>query len=180
MTIQNLIRKCFISVRLNIYYDFCAFLMKHPLFVDANNLYGQALSMPLPQRDFQWVEEETERERILRDLPSMDINGSTGFVVEVDLKIPSHLHDLCDDLPLAPEKAKVPKEWLTPYMVDLLGEKRFYSSEKLLLTHLPKEHYIIHFALLKFYLEMGATITKIHRMITFQQSAFFEPYISFK
>lgn len=150
------------------------------LYIDANNLYGQALSMPLPQRDFQWVECPQERERLVRDLPSKDINGCQGFVAEVDLYIPDELHDLCDDLPFAPEKAKVSRDWLTPYMEQQLGDGSFHASEKLLLTHLSKTHYVIHFALLQFYMRMGVAVTKIHRVVTFTQVAFFEPYISFK
>ena len=150
------------------------------LYIDANNLYGHALSMHLPQRDFLWVEDEVECQRLIDNLPQMAIDGPTGFVAEVDIIIPDHIHDLCDDLPLAPEKAKVSLDMLTPHMVDLLGDKRFVSSEKLLLTHLPKRHYVIHFALLQFYLEMGATISKIHRVVTFSQAPFFEPYIRLK
>jgi hypothetical protein len=41
----------------------------------------------------------------IADLPFMDVNGDVGFVAKVDLTIPPGLHDLTDDLPLAPEKA---------------------------------------------------------------------------
>ena len=150
------------------------------LYIDANNLYGHALSMPLPQRDFQFVEEEGERDPLVRELSTMDTTGPTGFVAELDLFIPPQLHDQLDDLLLAPEKMKVSKEWMTPHMKGMLGEGRFHFTEKLLLTHLPKSHYVIHFALLQFYLNMGAIVTRVHRVVTFQQSAFFQPYISFK
>ena len=97
----------------------------------------------------------------------------------MDLEIPNHLHDNLDDLPLAPEKEKAKKEWVTPYMSGLLGEKSFHPTEKLLLTHLPKRKYIVHFALLQFFMEMGAQVTRVHRIITFTQSAFFAPYIAY-
>ena len=71
------------------------------------------------------------------------------------------------------------KEWMTEYMVDLLGDIHFVSMENLLLTHTSKQHYIVHFALLQFCLEMGAVVTKVHRVVTFAQSDFFKPYISF-
>ena len=144
---------------------------------DANNLYGHALSMPLPQRDFAWVE---DGEKVLAALPTMDVNGSIGYVLEVDLVIPASIHDLVDDLPQAPERAKVTVGMLTPHMVEQLGSANYRGTEKLLLTHLPKDHYVIHFALLQFYLEMGVVVTKVHRCVQFTQSAFFEPYISFK
>jgi hypothetical protein len=94
--------------------------------------------------------------------------------------IPDHLHDMLDDLPLAPEKGKVAAPSLTPYMLDLLGERKFKPTEKLLLTHLPKAHYVVHFALLQFYMKMGAVVTRVHRVVTFQQSSFFQKYIDFK
>ena len=71
------------------------------LYIDANNLYGHALSMSLPQRDFEWVESVEERDRLIRELPNMNKDGPTGYVAEVDLIIPSCIHDLLDDLPLA-------------------------------------------------------------------------------
>jgi hypothetical protein len=152
------------------------------LYIDANNLYGQALSMSLPQKNFKWVEDMEMQKRLVESLPHMNvIRGKRGFVAEVDLEIPTHLHDLLDDLPLAPEKSKVTWDMFTPYMVDLHGGTRGYrGTEKLLLTHLPKSHYVIHCALLQFYLKMGILVTKIHRIVTFDQSPFFEPYISFK
>jgi hypothetical protein len=150
------------------------------LYIDANNLYGQALSMPLPQKDFRWVESEAERGRWMEKLPEMDVNGEVGFVVEVDLEIPTSIQDRTDDFPLAPEKAKIRREWLSEYMKELLGDGHFHSTEKLLLTHIPKKHYVIHFALLQFFIDMGAIVTKVHRLVTFHQSTFFRPYIQFK
>ena len=45
------------------------------LYIDANNLYGQALSMKLPQKEFSWVECPQERQQIMESLPSMDVLG---------------------------------------------------------------------------------------------------------
>jgi hypothetical protein len=149
------------------------------LYIDANNLYGHALSMSLPQSNFQWMECTLERQHLIANLATMNISGDKGFVAEVDLIIPPHLHDILDDLPLAPEKSKTSKEWMTPYMESMLDGARYQASEKLLLTHLPKFHYVVHFALLQFYVKMGVVINKIHRIVTFQQSSFFEPYITF-
>lgn len=151
------------------------------LYIDENNLYGAALSMPLPQSKFVWVEDQAELHKMLECLPSVDwANSDMGFVMEVDMEIPQNLHDQLDDFPLAPESRKV--SHLTPFMAELwsLAEGRlgYHSTQKLILSHLPKKNYVVHFATLQFYLKMGVRITQIHRAVQFQQSAYLEPYIT--
>jgi len=113
----------------------------------------------------------------MSNLQSFDINGNFGFVAEVDIVIPEDLHDELDDFPLAPEKKHI-TSIMSSYMKGLWTkneEKRCYrGSEKLLLTHEEKNNYIVHFSLLQFYEKMGARIIKIHRAITFSQSAYFK------
>ena len=152
------------------------------LYIDANNLYGQALSTKLPQKEFVWVECSQERQQIMELLPSMDVLGcDTGYTFEVDLVIPPSIHDLVDDLPLAPENRTVQNP--TSYMTELWalseGRRTYRAGKKLLLSHLEKENYVVHFALLKFYLEMGVQVTKVHRIVRFHQASFFEACISF-
>jgi hypothetical protein len=84
--------------------------------VDANNLYGNALSCPLPQRNFKWEENHKE---ILSSLPSINWrNSKIGYVLEVDLHLPPHLHDKYDDLPLAPERSEIADHWKPQFMKD--------------------------------------------------------------
>ena len=65
-------------------------------YLDANNLYGQAMSQPLPTHGFKWMgDDEFEG---WRNMP----NGE-GCILEVDLEYPKELHDLHNDFPLAPE-----------------------------------------------------------------------------
>ena len=59
------------------------------------------------------------------------------------------------------------------------GRRGYKAGQKLILSHLAKEHYVVHFAILQFYLRMGATVTTVHRIVQFHQSRFFEPYILF-
>jgi hypothetical protein len=153
------------------------------LYVDANNLYGHALSMHLPQHDFHWVEGREEcRRLVLEQLPTMNIHTTEGFVAEVDLFIPAALHSKLDALPLAPERSEVSSDMLPTYMhtqLQAAGQHKYHSQSKLLLTHLPKRHYVVHFALLQFYMKMGAVVTEVHRCVRFHQAPFFEPYITF-
>jgi len=65
-------------------------------YLDANNLYGWAMSKPLPTRGFAWMTDE-----------ELDNWKNVSCILEVDLEYPAHLHNLHNDYPLAPEhKAK--------------------------------------------------------------------------
>ena len=152
------------------------------LYVDANNLYGQPLSMKLPQSHFKWIEREEVQRQLLEDLPTIDtLECDIGYVFEVDLSIPPELHNLLDDLPLAPETTTVQAP--TPYMLELWslaeGRRSYKAGRKLILSHLEKLNYVVHFAALQFYLRMGAQVMKIHRIVSFRQARFFNPYIAF-
>jgi len=145
------------------------------LYVDANNLYGHALSMKLPISEFTWIDG-------IEAYSNME-NDSFGMVVEVDLSIPECLMDYCDDLPFAPEKLKIQEQWLTKQMLKewklLNSEKKFHGTEKLLLTHLKKENYIIHSEMLKFYIKHGIIVEKYHRAVRFREDYVFRDYIAY-
>ena len=59
------------------------------------------------------------------------------------------------------------------------GRKGYRAGKKLILSHLEKRNYVVHFAALQFYLRMGAQVMKIHRVVSFRQSRFFNQYIAF-
>jgi len=89
-------------------------------YFDCNSLYGYAMSKPLPLDGFAWVpEEEWGRVGLVRE-------GSTGwqlgeavhgegFVAEVDLEYPAHLHAQHDDYPLAPVKLSITEGMISPH-----------------------------------------------------------------
>jgi hypothetical protein len=149
------------------------------LYIDANNLYGQALSQALPQCNFEWVDNVQ-----LHEILQLPDDGPIGYTREVNLSIPPHLHDFSDDFPFAPISKKVTLDMQSDFMIELQsaandGHVRVDCSPKLLLTHNDKKRYVVHYALLKFYCQMGVQVTKIHRAIRFQQSKYLEPFISF-
>ena len=71
------------------------------MYLDANNLYGWAMSQYLPYSEFKWL---SEKENSRFCLGSVSENSSVGYILEVDLEYPDKLHDLHNDYPLAPEK----------------------------------------------------------------------------
>ncbi|KAL4085217.1 hypothetical protein QTP88_027076 [Uroleucon formosanum] len=68
-------------------------------YLDANNLYGWAMSKYLPTGDFKWVDN-------LNDFDVMNISDKSckGYILEVVLSYPKELHDIHSDFPLAPER----------------------------------------------------------------------------
>lgn len=71
---------------------------KYITYLDANNLYGWAISKPLPTHGFKWMSDEELED--WKEIPCF---------LEVDLEYPKELHDLHNDYPLAPEPLKVDK-----------------------------------------------------------------------
>src|SRR6266849_10695396 len=113
----------------------------------------------------------------------LDVKGNIGYTFDVDIVIPDNIHDIIDDFPFAPDHMKVDVTMLTDYQKEtwshLRNNKKFTSSDKLLLTHNSKLHYVIHFALLQFFIQHGAIILKCHATIQFNQRPIFRDYISF-
>ena len=79
---------------------------KYIMYLDTNNLYGWAMSQYLPTGNFRWMKDK-EINKI--DLGKYKVDGKKGLILEVDLEYPREMHDLHNDYPVAPEKAKVSK-----------------------------------------------------------------------
>lgn len=147
------------------------------IYLDANNLYGEAMTQKLPISDFKWVT-DTDSNRLI----NFDPNGDYGLYVECDLHYPKELHDLHNNYPLAVESRSILKSELSPYQLNQLTTHKEGHSEKLkkLVPNLyDKKNYICHIKNLQYYLKKGLTLTKIHRVLKFKQSAWLKPYIDF-
>ena len=71
-------------------------------YLDANNLYGWAMSQPLPTGEFKWVDIENLEggaRELKRTIDMMVRNSSRGYgyVLEVDVKYSRELHDHHND-----------------------------------------------------------------------------------
>ena len=74
-------------------------------YLDANNLYGWAMSQKLPVNGFKWVNNEINEEFI----KNYDENNDKDYILEVDIKYSRKLHDLHSDLPFLPKRMKIDK-----------------------------------------------------------------------
>jgi len=125
----------------------CSKPRKFIQYADANNLYGWAMSKPLPTGGFQWMKEDINN---WRNVPC---------ILEVDVEYSEDLHDLHNDYSLAPENIIVGR------------------VSKLAPTLRSKQKYVIYYEALKQCERLGLKITKIHRGITFKESAWLKEYI---
>ncbi|CAK1549092.1 unnamed protein product [Leptosia nina] len=65
------------------------------IYLDANNLYGWAMSQYLPEGGFKWVSLDTNF-----NIPD---TSEYGYILEVDLEYSQDLHDKHSDFPMCPE-----------------------------------------------------------------------------
>ena len=79
------------------------------MYLDANNLYGWAMSKPLPKRDFKWKRVMTTEE-----------DARNGWILQIVLEYPAELHEEHNSYPLAPEKKVVKKECMSDYQKRLM------------------------------------------------------------
>ena len=66
----------------------------------ANNLYGKAMTEPLPYGNFEWFIPSNITMDFIKDY---DDEGEDCYILDVDLEYPTELHDKHNDYPVAPE-----------------------------------------------------------------------------
>ena len=89
------------------------------MYLDANNLYGWAMSQYLPYSEFKWLNKEEISGFCLN---SISENRFVGYILEVDLEYPDDLHNLHNDYPLAPEKLEITQNVLSKYCSDVANK----------------------------------------------------------
>ena len=124
-------------------------------YLDTNNLYGWAMSQSLPTGGFRWVSIEPNE---VRELVACT---DKGYLLEVNISYPEHLHDLHNDLPFMCEHMEI------------------NHVDKLVPNLYNKRNYVIHIRTLDHALSHGLILEHIHRAIEFSKSAWMKPYIDF-
>ena len=77
------------------------------MYVDANNLYGWAMSKKLPIDNFKW---ETDLSIFTNDfIKNYNAKSDIGYLFYADIAYPKDLYELHKDLPFLPDRMKVNK-----------------------------------------------------------------------
>ena len=79
---------------------------KYLQYLDANNLYGWAMSQPLPTGKLHWIElrKDWSPKTIVEELL---VKKGLGYLLEVDVAYPKELHDYLSDLPFMCAKNEI-------------------------------------------------------------------------
>ena len=127
-------------------------------YLDANNLYGKAMTEKLPVRGFRWMDDISKiDENFVKDYNK---NDHKSYILDVDIDYPSKLlQNLHSDLPFLPERMVI------------------NNTKKLVCNLNDKKNYIVHINVLKQALDHGLKLRKVHRVIEFEQEAWLKEYM---
>ena len=78
-------------------------------YVEANNLYGWAMSQKLKVGNFEWIEKDDVSKFEEKFIKNYDMNSDEGYILEVDVEYPINIRMLHRDLPFLPERLKINK-----------------------------------------------------------------------
>ena len=109
-------------------------------YLDANNLYGWAMSQKLPVNSFKWAEKLSRFNEIF--IKNYNENSDIRHFFEVHIDYPKELFNLRKYLPFLPES------------------KQVYKVEKLICGIEDREKYVMHIRALKQALNHGLVLKK--------------------
>ena len=134
------------------------------------------MSQYLPYSGFKWLNQKEISDFCLN---SGSENSSIGYILEVDLEYPSELHDLHNGYPLAPEKLEINQNMLSKYFFNIANKYgiKIGGVNKLVPDLGNKSKYVVHYRNLQLYLSLGMKLTKVHRILKFEQSDWLKKYI---
>ena len=124
-------------------------------YLNANNLYRWAMSQPLPTGGFKWVDVNPN------EISELATRTDKGYILEVDVSYPKHLHDSHNDLLFMCERMEI------------------NGVEKLVPNLRDKKNYVIHIQALNQALQHELRLNRIHRATEFDQSPWLKTYIDF-
>ena len=135
--------------------------------------------LPLPLKGFRWASTDEMKllETVFKSKKNISLTSffgaNKGFFLQCNLKYPKELHSLHNDLPLAPVKTVIKKHMLSPIQkldFEYMKKTDNFSSKKLLTTLFNKEDYTLHYKNLKLYLALGLELTKITKVLVFEEA----------
>ena len=123
---------------------------QNPIYLDANNLYWWAMSQSLPTHGFRFLKQDEISALKLQELSD---DAEDGYIFEVDLHYPTHIHDRHDDYPLTPESLVIDRSMYSSTQQAVFPES--VPQRKLAPNLRDKVKYVVHYRNLKLYLQLG-------------------------
>ena len=120
-------------------------------YLDANNLYGWAMSQPLPTGGFRWVSIKPN------EIFELATRTDKSYILEVDVSYPKELYKPHNDLPFMCERMEI------------------NVIDKLVPDLYDKKGYVIHIRALDQVLSHRLRLGRFHQSIEFDQSAWMKP-----
>src|SRR6185437_2273514 len=158
-------------------------------YVDANNLYGWAISQYLPIGNYKWEvsrkyleDNRNEQKKYLNKILNTKADAKRGYFLKINAHFPIKTHEYLSDLPPAVENMTVNKNMLSPHTTELVNSLDggcFLATEKLV-PHLgPQKEYVIHYLELQYYVKLGMIVDEVIEILSFDQTNWLAPYIAF-
>ena len=120
------------------------------IYLDANNLYGYAMSKFLLTSRFKWID------RIEFDLNKCTSNSSKDWTLIADLKYPKELRELRKDYPLALDEIEIKLE-VSNCKINIAD---FYNIPIGNVNYFDKEKYVLHYENFQLYLRVELKLKK--------------------
>ena len=152
---------------------------KKILYTDATNIYGHSMSQMIPYDEVEmWYGDPYKYWNWLDEILNTPHDADIGCFLEVDLKYPDNIKKKTKNFPFCPEIKKINPDKYNDYM-NKIKPKSYTKSKKLIYDWTDKKKYLIQYRMLNFYVKHGMIAEKIHELISFKQSRWWEKYISF-
>ena len=151
---------------------------KQILYIDANNLYGWAMSQYLPTGEFKKLQlpENYSQDQLVEDLLQIPDDNEYGYFIDCDLEYPVEIKEKTKNFPFCPYQTKADSDLFSGYMNNV-NQPNYKPTPKLMCDVTSKSKYMIHYRMFKFYLNQGMKVTKIHTIYKFKQSPWLGKYI---
>ena len=124
-------------------------------YLEMNNLYGWAMSQPLPTGGFKWVDVNPN------EISELATRTDKDYILEVDVSYSRELHN--------PHN----------YLQFMFERMEINEVEKLVPNLRDKKNYVIHIRALSQGLQNGLRLDRIHQAIEFDQLPWLKTYIDF-
>ena len=120
------------------------------------------MSEYLPYEGFKWLKSIDKF-----DIMSINHKIPIGYFLEVELEYSDKLHELHNDIPLAPEKPNVSSDMLSKYCKKIADryEIKVGDVKKLIPNLDNKTNYVVHYRNLQLCLSLGMKLANNHAVL---------------